>query len=159
MRTSNEIRKDIDVLEGNLDLLRNEWRQSHAKEEAEAKQTCVTEYGRLNACNSYFRPDGTCAYCGSITIIKAIELLSTPGKEFSGADWKYGWPHKFYLDSTLKFYNAHLTDATEDEFKLFALLSSRMLSVAWDKDSKGHITWRAVPNTQRYGHVPEAVVQ
>lgn len=38
-----------------------------------------------------------CSYCGSITPQLAMALLKDPGTGFSGSDWKYGWPHKFYL--------------------------------------------------------------
>jgi hypothetical protein len=40
-----------------------------------------------------------CQYDGSITVADAIQLLKTPGTHFSGSDWKYGWPHKFYIDA------------------------------------------------------------
>ncbi len=52
----------------------------------------------MNACEHEFDKDGECTYCGSITSAKAIELLKQPGTQFSGADWKYGWPHKFYIE-------------------------------------------------------------
>lgn len=38
----------------------------------------------------------TCSYCGSIhpeDLLKAIEA----GAKMGGSDWKYGWPHKFYV--------------------------------------------------------------
>lgn len=50
-----------------------------------------------NAGPIFWRLDGTCSYCGSISVKRAIELLLTPGTHFSGTDWKYGWPHKFYI--------------------------------------------------------------
>lgn len=40
-----------------------------------------------------------CGYCGSLTIAAALDLLETPGVKWSMADWKYGGPHKFYLDA------------------------------------------------------------
>lgn len=50
-----------------------------------------------------FHPDNdhvpafrTCSYCGSIhpeDLLKAIE----GGARLGGSDWKYGWPHKFYV--------------------------------------------------------------
>lgn len=39
----------------------------------------------------------TCSYCGSIhpgDLVKALEAGATLG----GSDWKYGWPHKFYVE-------------------------------------------------------------
>lgn len=54
------------------------------------------------ACNGQYTAeiDGQqcCEYCGSLSPKAAIELLKKPGTRFSGADWKYGWPHKFYIE-------------------------------------------------------------
>lgn len=38
----------------------------------------------------------TCSYCGSIHPEDLLEALRA-GATLSGADWKYGWPHKFYV--------------------------------------------------------------
>lgn len=40
-----------------------------------------------------------CWYCGSLNPDHLLELFRS-GKVvgFSGSDWKYGWPHKFYID-------------------------------------------------------------
>lgn len=39
----------------------------------------------------------TCFYCGSIHPEDLLKALADGGK-LGGADWKYGWPHKFYID-------------------------------------------------------------
>ena len=39
----------------------------------------------------------TCSYCGSIHP-EDLMLALKAGAKLSGADWKYGWPHKFYVD-------------------------------------------------------------
>src|ERR1051326_7382781 len=39
-----------------------------------------------------------CSHCGSLSVEDAIKFLQTPGTQFSGSDWKYGWPHKFYIE-------------------------------------------------------------
>lgn len=42
-------------------------------------------------------PFRTCSYCGSIhpeDLIAAVEA----GARMHGSDWKYGWPHKFYVE-------------------------------------------------------------
>lgn len=40
----------------------------------------------------------TCSYCGSIHPEDLYRhLAGEPGAELHGADWKYGWPHKFYV--------------------------------------------------------------
>lgn len=86
-----------------------------------------------------------CSYCGSITVADMLRLMQTPETHYSGSDWKYGWPHKFYIDAKieprkrntsamyengketygysivdkehLKFYSTHLLDATEEQIK------------------------------------------
>lgn len=40
----------------------------------------------------------TCSYCGSIHPEDLLAALAISGSRLSGSDWKYGWPHKFYLD-------------------------------------------------------------
>lgn len=64
------------------------------------------------ACQGTFRKttttdmDGTrhdfdfesCTYCGSISIDAAIKAFQTPRTNWSGSDWKYGFPHKWYVD-------------------------------------------------------------
>lgn len=42
-------------------------------------------------------PFRRCSYCGSIHPEDLIRLLGE-GAELHGADWKYGWPHKFYVE-------------------------------------------------------------
>lgn len=114
-----------------------------------------------------WRPDGTCSYCGSITPELAVRALITRGTRYSGADWKYGWPHKFYLDIPLeggpcqteigisykggvetpiigtkgydhrKFYNSHLLDANPEVVEDFSELASRLLGVRFMIDDKG----------------------
>lgn len=41
-------------------------------------------------------PYRTCGYCGSIHPEDLLTVLQS-GAELGGSDWKYGWPHKFYL--------------------------------------------------------------
>jgi hypothetical protein len=82
-----------------------------------------------------------CSYCGSITVEDVIKAFQTKGVEWSGSDWKYGWPHKFYIRFPIepqrrctshgpkeddygysmvkwedcKFYADHLLDATPEQ--------------------------------------------
>lgn len=47
--------------------------------------------------NDRIEPFRSCSYCGGIhphDLLNAIEQGATLG----GADWKYGWPHKFYIE-------------------------------------------------------------
>lgn len=56
-----------------------------------------------------FQPDGiydyrerdglrTCGYCGSLHPEDLLNALQQPTTRLGGSDWKYGWPHKFYVD-------------------------------------------------------------
>lgn len=43
-------------------------------------------------------PFRRCDYCGSMHPEDLVRLLAdNPGMRLGGADWKYGWPHKFYV--------------------------------------------------------------
>jgi len=40
----------------------------------------------------------TCGYCGSLHPEDLLRVLADEKTEIGGADWKYGWPHKFYIN-------------------------------------------------------------
>jgi hypothetical protein len=48
----------------------------------------------------YARPFRTCSFCGSIHPSDALSFLkrNAPPVHLHSADWKYGWPHKFYVN-------------------------------------------------------------
>lgn len=48
--------------------------------------------------NPYGYPFRTCSYCGSIHPEDLIKFLNE-GAKLKGSDWKYGWPHKFYVEN------------------------------------------------------------
>ena len=66
-----------------------------------------------------------CSYCGSIHPEDLLILLEN-GARLQGADWKYGYPHKFYVQDTgiktaVKFYTTHMKDLLgEPEFEQVA---------------------------------------
>jgi len=73
------------------------------------KPTChgemspVFNYGETTWRDPFDREDGpyketyrTCSYCGSIHPEDLLRVL-TEGATLGGSDWKYGWPHKFYV--------------------------------------------------------------
>lgn len=65
--------------------------------------------------------DFGCKYCGSLTPEEALRLIKHPLTSIVLADQKYGFPHKFYIDSMegiKKFYSKHLYDADEETFTL-----------------------------------------
>jgi hypothetical protein len=47
-------------------------------------------------------PDGEpfrrCSYCGSIHPEDLLAVVEA-GARLGGSDWKYGWPHKFYVEN------------------------------------------------------------
>lgn len=69
----------------------------------------------------------TCSYCGSVHPEDLLRLIEE-GAKLGGADWKYGWPHKFYVTGPTvrhaKIYNVHLRDEGFDEDALSALFAS-----------------------------------
>lgn len=38
-----------------------------------------------------------CPYCGSMEPVELADLIVQGKAIMSGSDWKYGWPHKFYV--------------------------------------------------------------
>lgn len=43
-------------------------------------------------------PFRCCSYCGSIHPLDLLRYMERGQADVSGSDWKYGWPHKFYVD-------------------------------------------------------------
>ncbi len=123
--------------------------------------------GTRQADDSYV-PDlfQTCTYCGSLTIDDAINAFETKGVQWSGSDWKYGWPAKFYIDvpcepfdriwsseykvgeppvhhhgtSTSrhhKFYATHLVDATPEQLERWNRVVAPIVGVSYEiRDEK-----------------------
>jgi hypothetical protein len=50
--------------------------------------------------NGYGDRDGfkCCNYCGSMDPVQLADLIEQGQAIMHGSDWKYGWPHKFYVD-------------------------------------------------------------
>lgn len=92
--------------------------------------------------------DGRCPYCGSMSTARAIRLLETPGTRYSGSDWKYGYPHKFYIGNG-KFYARHLALTGPEEVRRFSILSRDLLGVVYGIDMRG--VWYKAPGGGMYG--------
>lgn len=55
--------------------------------------------GRRDDSDNYSQPFRTCDYCGSISPEDLYRFLIGPHPVvLHMADWKYSWPHKFYVD-------------------------------------------------------------
>lgn len=96
------------------------------------------------------RPFRHCSYCGSMHPFDLIELLEASKIKLSGSDWKYGWPHKFYIDGLGglklwgKWYNKHLYDLDGELFaKLAKLLDTHTNILFEPKDSNGKFSYLA----------------
>lgn len=55
------------------------------------------EYRASDKRNPDGEPFRRCNYCGSIHPEDLLSALSTDA-QLGGSDWKYGWPHKFYVE-------------------------------------------------------------
>src|SRR5438132_848762 len=102
-----------------------------------------------------------------LSVKEAIGFLKTPGTRFSGSDWKYGWPHKFYIDVPnpeadkeveigresgpgydrvlmgkkpslhYRFYTKILDAVTPEELAEFDLMTRKIRGIRWMRDEKG----------------------
>ncbi len=97
------------------------------------------KYGACTRCDCKARigyrcedhgPDEKCSYCGSMSVVDAIAALARPGTRYSGSDWKYGWPHKFYIGDG-KFYAIHLKRATAEQLAAFNAAAEKTIGVTY----------------------------
>lgn len=175
MKTSEEILDSIRTQEGQYVQERrpptpdeDQRYQALVQELAEARERELQEAiaadgvaSRTNSCRPTFidkqaawqaREDGLlhCSYCGSLHPDEAVKLLKTPGTRYSGSDWKYSFPHKFYIGGG-KFYVKHLPDAGPSAFEEFAKLSRELFGIGWEKRDGG-IFWGAPHTSSPYGY-------
>lgn len=97
-----------------------------------------------------WRMDGAfrlCAYCGSLHPEDLSDVLFDPDVTLGGADWKYSWPHKFYLRGEgvdmFKWYNIHFLDLDDDAFSYLAAIVSEKSGIEWFRDGEGQVQYRA----------------
>ena len=125
----------------------------------------------------------TCSFCGSMTIDDVVKYAQIPGTEYSGSDWKYGWPHKFYISipcdpyeraisgvSALngeftdikravctsrhhKFYSVHLRDATPEQLERWNAIVAPLLGIKFDLHPEKGLGWTGCPGYQSHGVV------
>jgi hypothetical protein len=122
--------------------------------------------GRDGHTYPYGYPFRTCTWDGSIHPDDLLMFMRTLPILISEADWKYGWPHKFYIEGIpnplagkpvcvvmeshghkhrqdkgpefahAKFYTKHLADASDFD-ALVALFEKQVPNIHWEKDEKG----------------------
>lgn len=92
-----------------------------------------------------------------IKIDEAIKLLRTPGTYFSGSDWKYGFPHKFYVGHD-KVYTKDLKLVPDEKVQEFSVLAQEFFGIEFYRQDK-QLYWRcewadcSAMGYQRAGHV------
>lgn len=109
-------------------------------------------------------PAPQCEFCGSWDIDTVLKAFKEKGMRYSGADWKYGHPHKFYVSlvvpqyrkcvgvSTIvgkdplytyteethvlgKFYTEHLMDATDEQLAEWEAVVSRYVGIHFRREA------------------------
>jgi hypothetical protein len=134
----------------------------------------------------HFEPDifPTCSYCGSLDVETVLQAFKTPGMKWGGTDWKYGWPHKFYIEIPCepyrrivgsssgpgekreftwgesktrwhKFYSEHLIDATPEQLDRWNKDVQPLTGIRFVIGSEGDLRYSAI----RQGHQGDGVIQ
>lgn len=88
-----------------------------------------------------------CSYCGSVHF-DDLKKLVEEGAHFGGSDWKYGFPHKFYVTlkdgEMVKFYTKHLEDLKDPEqFEEIAALLKEHTNIEFSRREGG--VWYKAP--------------
>jgi len=81
-----------------------------------------------------------CSWCGSMHPHDLAEALRAGTAKGHWADFKYGWPHKFYVDGvpmSIKFYTEHLQDAEPED----RVVIERAMGLSFHFDEKGGVRW------------------
>ena len=98
------------------------------------------------------REDGLrhCSYCGSFHPDDLANALQANTARLGGSDWKYGYPHKFYVypmgkpgSIDGKFYTRHLLDLSDEDFSRIAPLVSAASGIEFVRDEQGEMMYRA----------------
>lgn len=81
-----------------------------------------------------------CNYCGSLHPADLLQAVAQ-GARISGADWKYGWPHKFYVEGGGvrfgKWYNVHLKELSPEMFEKVSNMLERKTGIKFEmRDGK-----------------------
>jgi hypothetical protein len=87
----------------------------------------------------YYYDFRTCSYCGSIHPEDLLRVLDA-GATMHGADWKYGWPHKFYLENVPNRYAGQIR-------RMGGVFIGRRIDIEAEKRRHPDaVNWREVEN-------------
>lgn len=92
----------------------------------------------------------------NLTIAQASDLLKKPGTRFSGSDWKYGFPHKFYVGEG-KVYNKQLKELAAEEVAAWSELTWKFFGVRFFKEGD-KVMWSCPFKQNVYGYQRAGVV-
>lgn len=110
--------------------------------------------GRSGLEDPYDRPFRTCSYCGCVHPCDLMDLAAEHELQLEMADWKYGWPHKFYIEGIPNPAEGqtvlHYGYAARD--RLLAMAAPGYKPEPYDDCGRG---WRVVVGT---GTAPRTVV-
>lgn len=122
----------------------------------------------LDSTSVYSKEYRTCSWCGSLHPEDLLKILEAGG-HLDVADWKYGWPHKFYVNypnlnagnevvigrnddgpmmgrapaqNMSKWYNTHLKDVEGELFDKLCAAIHKQTGVRFERDELG-IKWSA----------------
>lgn len=91
-----------------------------------------------------------CPYCGSVHPEDLQKALEAGVIRLGGSDWKYGFPHKFYVYPTGKpgsfdgkFYTKHLLDMDNESFNALAPLLLQHTGIEFTRDAEGKTMYKA----------------
>jgi hypothetical protein len=93
----------------------------------------------------------------SLTIAEAVVLLKKPGTRYSGSDWKYGWPHKFYIGSS-KVYNEQLQSMTDEEVAAWSVITEEFFGIKFYRENGKTMYGCDYPDAMGYGYQRAGVV-
>lgn len=100
-------------------------------------------------------PFRTCNYCGSAHP-HDLKKLVAGGAQMGGSDWKYGYPHKFYVylpgGKMTKFYSIHLKDLEGQDFEDMCKFVFEQTDIQFGRDEKGFKYSAPVAGYQRLVH-------
>jgi hypothetical protein len=148
VRSSAEVRSELEAVNSRRHELEVELRES-----LEVERSSV-DRGDLNSCEGAWQPRltvggheiRTCSFCGGLHSADFVFLMSREDTGFSGSDWKYGWPHKLYVNvpgkALLKFYTKHLKEANIPTFESANRLIRRYLDIEFTRID-GTLGWAA----------------
>jgi hypothetical protein len=97
----------------------------------------------------YGEPFRSCSYCGSVHPEDLLAFL-TAGATLHGADWKYGWPHKFYVEGIP---NPHAGKLVEIGGKMGPDVIEKTPGAVW-KNTCGHADCQKRTRDHGYWFLP-----